>query len=487
MFIHFSHMTLKVIAALISLIILSLARNKIESVAKLKIKKTYLCQNCGSESPKWTGQCKHCGQWNTLMEEILVPPQHKESSWNTETEKNKKTDRIAITEVVCLDEERLPSGDTELDRVLGGGIVPGSIVLTGGEPGIGKSTLFLQIALQKSGIKTLYASGEESEKQIRIRADRLGLKNPGCFLFTETSTQLLFKQLGELQPDLLIIDSIQTLQTIHIDATPGSVSQIRECTGELLRFAKKTATSVILIGHITKDGLIAGPKILEHMVDVVLQFEGDRHHSYRILRAKKNRFGSTTELGIYEMQGSGLKPVHDLSKILITRKDYDLSGNAIAASLEGLRPMLIEVQALVSSAVYGTPQRSATGFDIKRLNMLLAVLEKRAGFQLASKDVFLNITGGIRIDDPAMDLSIAMAVLSSHGDIPLPGRCCFTGEIGLNGEIRPVHRIEQRILEAERLGFDTIFISGYNKMDTDAYTINIIKASKIEEVFRSLF
>ena len=371
--------------------------------------------------------------------------------------------------------------DGELNRVLGGGIVPGSLILLGGEPGIGKSTLLLQISL-KLPYKTLYVSGEESQKQIKMRAERINPNSNNCYILTETKTQNIFKQIEELEPDIVVVDSIQTLHSDYIESSSGSISQIKECTTELIQFAKETATPVILIGHITKDGNIAGPKILEHMVDTVLQFEGDRNHVFRILRANKNRFGSTNELGIYEMQGSGLREVSNPSEILISKKDEDLSGNAIAATLEGMRPLMIEVQALVSTAVYGTPQRSATGFNAKRLNMLLAVLEKRAGFRLGAKDVFLNITGGINVDDPAIDLAVVAAILSSNEDITIDKDFCFAGEVGLTGEIRPVNKVEQRIHEAEKLGFSTIFVSKHNKIGLKNTTIKVQLLTKIEDL-----
>jgi DNA repair protein RadA/Sms len=376
--------------------------------------------------------------------------------------------------------------DGELNRVLGGGIVPGSLILLGGEPGIGKSTLLLQISL-KLPYRTLYVSGEESQKQIKMRAERMTAKADNCYILTETKTQNIFRQIQETEPDVVIIDSIQTLQTEYIDSTAGSISQIRECTAELIKFAKETGTPVILIGHITKDGSIAGPKILEHMVDTVLQFEGDRNHVYRILRALKNRFGSTSELGIYEMQGNGLREVSNPSEILISHKDSALSGTAIASTLEGMRPLMVEIQALVSTAVYGTPQRSTTGYNAKRLNMILAVLEKRAGFRLGTKDVFLNITGGITVDDPAIDLAVVAAILSSNEDIPVAKGHCFAGEVGLSGEIRPVNRVDQRIQEAEKLGFETIFVSKYNKISLKRTGIKIKLVSQIEDVADALF
>lgn len=384
----------------------------------------------------------------------------------------------------------MPTGDKELDRVLGGGLVEGSLILIGGEPGIGKSTLMLQLALNLKGKKLLYVSGEESEQQIKMRAERItDSPSSDCYILTETSTQNIFKQIEVLEPEIVVIDSIQTLHSAHIESTPGSVSQVRECTAELLRFAKETGTPVFLIGHITKDGAIAGPKILEHMVDTVLQFEGDRHHVYRILRSIKNRFGAAAELGIYEMQGSGLREVSNPSEILLTQRDEELSGIAIAAMLEGARPMLIETQALVSAAAYGTPQRSATGFDTKRMNMLLAVLEKRCGFRLSTQDVFLNIAGGIKVEDPAIDLAVLIAVISSSQDIPVSSKNCFAAEVGLSGEIRAVNRIEQRIAEADKLGFEVIYISKYNMkgINSEKYTLEIRAVSKIEEVFGLIF
>lgn len=399
----------------------------------------------------------------------------------------------AIHEITYKEESRWISPDAEFNRVLGGGIVPGSLVLIGGEPGIGKSTLMLQLALHLKERKILYISGEESEHQIKMRAERLSTQTPskqgGVFILTETSTQNIFKQIELMQPDLVVIDSIQTLHSAHIESTPGSVSQVRECTAELMRFAKETSTPVFLIGHITKDGSIAGPKILEHMVDTVLQFEGDRHHIYRILRAVKNRFGSASELGIYEMQGAGLREVSNPSEILLSQRDEELTGITISAMLEGVRPMLIETQALVSPSAYGTPQRSATGFDTRRMNMLLAILEKRCGFRLSAKDVFLNIAGGLRVEDPAVDLGIIVAVISSHEDISVSSKICFAAEVGLSGEVRAVNRIEHRIAEAEKLGFERIFISKYNKkgLDLSRYSIKVETASKIEDVFTSLF
>lgn len=451
-----------------------------------KTKTTFYCQNCGNQSSQWMGQCKTCGEWNTIVEEIIDKGDAKKV-WRTADNKKPSVAVINIKEVSETGDSRINTLNEELNRVLGGGLVNGSVVLVGGEPGVGKSTLMLQVALHLPDIKTLYVSGEESASQIKIRAERIGIHSEQCFILTETQTQKIFKHAQDIQPQLIVIDSIQTLHTQFVESSPGSISQIRECTSELIRYAKETNTPVVLIGHITKEGVIAGPKILEHMVDVVLQFEGDRNHIYRLLRANKNRFGSTSELGIYEMLGSGLREVKNPSEVLISKKDEALSGNAIAATLEGIRPMLIEIQALVSSAVYGTPQRSATGFDTKRLNMLLAVLEKRAGFQLGAKDVFLNITGGIRVDDPAIDLAVISAILSSNMDVSLPDNCCFAGEVGLSGEIRAVNRVEQRILEAEKLGYDVIFISKYNKIKTTNYGIRVATVSKVADLVSILF
>lgn len=452
-----------------------------------KTKTTFFCQNCGTQYSQWMGQCKTCGEWNTIVEEVIEKDE-KEKPWQSDENKSLSEAGIRnIREIPENSESRIDTGNGELNRVLGGGIVNGSVVLMGGEPGIGKSTLMLQVALHLKNIKTLYVSGEESGSQIRLRAERIGIESDNCFVLTETNTQKIFKQLKKIEPQLVVIDSIQTLNTNYVESSPGSISQIRECASEMIRYSKETNVPVILIGHITKEGVIAGPKILEHMVDVVLQFEGDRNHIYRLLRTIKNRFGSTSELGIYEMQGSGLREVTNPSEVLISKRDEPLSGNAIAATLEGIRPMLIEIQSLVSSAVYGTPQRSATGFDLKRLNMLLAVLEKRAGFQLGAKDVFLNITGGIRVDDPAIDLAVISAILSSNMDVPLPDNCCFAGEVGLSGEIRAVNRVEQRISEAEKLGFDVIFVSKYNKVKTANYNIRIQTVSKVNDLVKMLF
>jgi DNA repair protein RadA/Sms len=480
-------------------------------MAKTKI--AYFCQSCGYESPKWLGKCPSCQQWNTFVEEILEKSNTSVPNWKASPASSQRANKpVEVADITFKEEHRLLTPDKEFNRVLGGGIVAGSLVLIGGEPGIGKSTLMLQLALNMPNVKVLYVSGEESDHQIKMRAERLvsldtqqtraknkELKDEfgkGCFILTETSTQNIFKQIEELQPDILVIDSIQTLHSSHVESTPGSVSQVRECTAELLRFAKETSTPVFLIGHITKDGMIAGPKILEHMVDTVLQFEGDRHHVYRILRTIKNRFGSSSELGIYEMLGEGLREVSNPSEILLSQRDEPLSGITISATLEGMRPMLIETQALVSTSAYGTPQRTATGFDTKRMSMLLAVLEKRCGFKLGAKDVFLNITGGIRVEDPAIDLGLAAAIISSHEDIPIPPKTCFAGEIGLSGEIRAVNRVEQRIAEAQKLGFEQIFISKYNmptaakdkkRLDLSRYTIDVKVVGRIEEVFGLLF
>lgn len=450
-----------------------------------KTKTAYFCQNCGAQYAKWVGQCTSCKQWNTVVEEVIQ--KEEKSGWKTSRNPVQKIAKpLRVSEINTERELRLDVYDQEFNRVLGGGLVPGSMVLLGGEPGVGKSTLLLQIAL-KLPYKTLYVSGEESQKQIKMRADRIHPDTENCFILTETKTQHIFQQIEALEPDIVVIDSIQTLHSDYIESAAGSISQIRECTAELIKFAKETNTPVVLIGHITKDGSIAGPKILEHMVDTVLQFEGDRNYVYRILRALKNRFGSTAELGIYEMQGNGLREVNNPSEILISKNDEGLSGTAIASTVEGMRPLLIEIQALVSTAVYGTPQRSNTGYNTKRLNMLLAVLEKRAGFKLGAKDVFLNITGGISVDDPAIDLAVIAAILSSNIDIPIEKGICFAAEIGLAGEIRPVQRVEQRILEAEKLGFSTIYVSKRNKIGLKNTQIEIQLVSKIEDVIGQLF
>jgi DNA repair protein RadA/Sms len=456
----------------------------------MKIKTAFFCQHCGYESAKWTGKCPSCGQWNTFVEEKVqkdIPLRN--ISWQEEKDTTRSNNIVNLSEVSGIEEERLLTPDGELNRVLGGGIVPGSLVLVGGEPGIGKSTLFLQNALQLKNITTLYISGEESAQQIKMRADRLQIKNDQFYLLTETSTQTIFQEIKKLRPQLVIIDSIQTLQSPLIESAPGSVSQIRETAAEMQRFAKESHTPVFLIGHITKDGSIAGPKILEHMVDTVLQFEGDQHYAYRILRTIKNRFGSTAELGIYEMTGQGLRQVTNPSEILISQREDMLSGVAIASTMEGMRPMLVEVQALVTQSVYGTPQRTVTGFDLRRLQLLLAVLEKRGGFHFGMKDVFLNIAGGIRVEDPSIDLSVLCALLSSYEDIAIGSNICFAGEVGLSGEIRAVNRIEQRIAEAEKLGFEKIFISRYNKkgVDFSKFNIEVIAVGRVDEVYKGLF
>lgn len=453
-----------------------------------KTKTTYFCQSCGYQSPKWLGKCPACQQWNTFAEEILQKdPSGKVGTWKYSTQVSNKPK--LINEINFETQPRLLTPDKELNRVLGGGLVPGSLVLIGGEPGIGKSTLMLQIAMGLQGKRVLYVSGEESEQQIKMRAERLQVKGSECYLLCETSTQNIFKQIELLEPDLVIVDSIQTLHSVFIESSPGSISQVRECTAELMKFAKETATPVFLIGHITKEGTLAGPKVLEHMVDTVLQFEGDRHLAYRILRTTKNRFGSTSELGIYEMLSTGLREVSNPSEILLSQREETLSGVSIGATLEGNRPLLVEVQSLVSPATYATPQRSSTGFDNKRLNMLLAVLEKRGGFRLSTQDVFLNITGGLRVEDPAVDLAVCCSLASSYEDIPIGQKFCFAAEVGLGGEIRAVSRIENRIAEAEKLGFDAIFISKYNLkgLDLSSFKIQIRAMSKLDEVFRVIF
>ena len=451
-----------------------------------KIKTTFFCQNCGAQYSKWQGQCNSCKEWNTIAEEIIQKEDKKDWRSTVSADSKRVSKPLLIHEIDSAEEIRLDTRDGELNRVLGGGFVPGSLSLLGGEPGIGKSTLLLQISL-KLPYKTLYVSGEESQKQIKMRAERINPLNDNCYILTETKTQNIFKQIEAIEPEIVIIDSIQTLHTDYIESSAGSISQIRETTAELIKFAKESNVPVILIGHITKDGNIAGPKILEHMVDTVLQFEGDRNHIYRILRSLKNRFGSTAELGIYEMQGTGLREVSNPSEILISHKEEELSGTAIATTLEGMRPLMIEIQALVSTAVYGTPQRSTTGYNAKRLNMILAVLEKRAGFRLGAKDVFLNVTGGISVDDPAIDLAVVASILSSNEDIPVGKDFCFAGEVGLSGEIRPVNRVDQRIQEAEKLGFSTIFVSKYNKITLKNTFIKIRLVSKIEDVVSELF
>ena len=450
-----------------------------------KTKTSFFCQNCGNAFAKWQGQCTSCKAWNTIAEEVIT--QATPDPWQgTALEKSNAARPQKIAEISIAQMPRLSTQDTEFNRVLGGGLVPGSLTLLGGEPGIGKSTLMLQVALQWPH-KTLYVSGEESAQQIKMRADRLSSETSHCSVLTETKTQNIFRHIAAENPQVVVIDSIQTLQTDEIDSAAGSISQIRATTAELIKFAKATQTPVLLIGHITKDGHIAGPKILEHMVDTVLQFEGDRHHVYRIMRAHKNRFGSTNELGIYEMLGDGLRQVNNPSELLISKTDEDLSGTAIAATLEGMRPLMIEIQALVSSAVYGTPQRSATGYNVKRLNMILAVLEKRVGFKLGAKDVFLNITGGINVDDPAIDLAVVAAILSSNIDTAVDRSICFAAEIGLAGEVRPVSRLDQRILEAEKLGFKRMVVSKHSKLLKERYSIDLIQVTKVHDMVRHLF
>jgi DNA repair protein RadA/Sms len=455
-----------------------------------KVKTAYFCSNCGYESAKWLGKCPSCNTWNTFVEEVITKGNDKnDNDWKGFTNDKRASKTILLNQVSTTKEHRLLTTDGELNRVLGGGIVPGSIVLVSGEPGIGKSTLFLQVGLQLSNITTLYISGEESEQQIKMRADRLKQTNDNFYLLTETATATIFQEIKKVKPDLVIVDSIQTLQSNFIESSPGSVSQIRECAAELQKFAQETNTPVFLIGHITKDGNIAGPKILEHMVDTVLQFEGDRNYSYRILRTLKNRFGSTAELGIYEMSGDGMRSVSNPSEILITQKEEQLSGSGIAATLEGMRPLLIEVQALVTQSVYGTPQRTVSGFDLRRLQLLLAVLEKRGGFHFGIKDVFINIAGGLKVEDPSIDLAVICALLSSFDDVPLPHNICFAGEVGLNGEIRAVNRIEQRIAEAEKLGFEKMVVSKYNKKGFDKHSkgIEVVAVGQVHEVYQALF
>ncbi|PZF72155.1 DNA repair protein RadA [Taibaiella soli] len=456
-----------------------------------KTKTAFFCQQCGYESPKWVGKCTACGMWNTMVEEVIQKEDSNGKSatiWDEEPKEKKKAHRIA--EIITQEEIRMILPDPELNRVLGGGIVPGSVVLVAGEPGIGKSTLFLQAAMQwQNAGGTLYVSGEESAQQIKLRADRLGISNPNLFLLTATDTQTIFQEAKKVRPQLLIIDSIQTLESPYVSSAAGSVSQVRECAAELQRFAKTSNIPVCIIGHITKDGSIAGPKVLEHMVDTVLQFEGDRHYAYRILRTLKNRFGSTSELGIYEMVTQGMRPVSNPSEILLSQHDEPLSGVAIAATIEGLRPLMIEVQALVTHAVYGTPQRTVSGLDLRRLQLLLAVLEKRGGFHFGVKDVFVNIAGGIKVEDPSIELAVVCALLSSYEDKTLPSNISLVGEIGLSGEIRAVNRIDQRIAEAEKLGMDAIFIPKANAkgLPKANYNIAIKPVNKIEEVYGMLF
>jgi DNA repair protein RadA/Sms len=452
-----------------------------------KIKKAFFCTNCGNESTKWIGRCPGCNEWNTYVEEI-ISKENSNPNQSTFKDFSVKTKPVKLTEVKQNDISRFYSDDPEFNRVLGGGIVPGSIVLIGGEPGIGKSTLLLQIALSLNDLKILYVSGEESVEQIKMRADRINVKNDSLYLYSETCTQTIFEQVKALEPNLIIIDSVQTVYSQHILSASGSISQVRECAGEFQRLAKETNIPVILIGHINKEGEIAGPKLLEHIVDTVLQFEGDRNYTHRLLRTIKNRFGSALELGVYEMKSHGLQPVINPSDILLGNRDEALSGVAIASTMEGMRPLMIEVQALVANAVYGNPQRSSIGFDTRRLNMLLAILEKRGGFQLSNKDVFLNLAGGIKVSDPALDLAVLAAIISSYKDEEISNNTAFCAEVGLSGEIRAVSRIEQRIAEAEKLGFDKIFISRYNaKLPKDKFSIKIVTVGKISEIYGDLF
>lgn len=448
-----------------------------------KTKTTFFCKNCGFESPKWVGKCPSCEQWNTFTEEKMV--QAKNTTWSKSSRKELAVP-VKIADISTKEQLRLQLSDSELNQVLGGGVVPGAVVLLGGEPGIGKSTLLLQVALQ-SKINTLYISGEESEEQIKLRADRLGEVRSDCAIVTETLLEHVLEILGSYQPQMVVIDSIQTMYSDAVDSAPGSIVQIRECTAKLLQYAKENHVPVFLIGHITKDGSIAGPKLLEHMVDTVLQFEGDRQHAYRVLRTLKNRFGSTNEMGIYSMSGAGLEIVLNPSEILLAQREEQLSGIAIGCALEGIRPLLLEVQSLVSTAVYGTPQRSSTGFDLRRLNMLLAVLEKRCGFRLGQQDVFINIAGGLRLEDPAIDLAVIAAVMSSYQNITLPTKMVFAGEVGLSGEIRAVQRIDQRISEAEKLGFDEIIVSKYNKIPNTKTKIKVTTFGKVDDVFSYVF
>ncbi len=453
---------------------------------RMKVKTAFFCKECGAQSSSWIGKCPQCGAWNSYQEEVIE--REGESKYNKKKQKTSSKPQI-INDISFSQEKRIDTYNTELNRVLGGGLVLGSVILVGGEPGIGKSTLLLQVALNAKDRKILYVSGEESLQQIKLRADRVEGENNNCYILTETNIQSIFEHCDDLKPDIIIIDSIQTITTDYIESSAGSISQIRECAGELQRYAKTTGSAVFLVGHITKDGSIAGPKILEHIVDTVLQFEGDRNYGYRMLRSVKNRFGSTSELGIYEMQSTGLREVSNPSEILLSQRDEALSGTAIAATMEGTRPILIETQALVANSNYGTGQRTSTGFDLRRLSMLLAVLEKRAGFRLTNKDVFLNIAGGIRVDDPAIDLAVVVSIVSSLEDISISSQYCFASEIGLSGELRPIVRVDQRIAEADKLGFEKIFISKYNTkgLDTSRYKIEIIPLANLEDVIRYVF
>lgn len=456
-----------------------------------KLKSVFFCQNCGNESSKWLGRCPACGEWNTFVEEVVNKAPASSSikkGVSIVSANDERTRPVLIENIEVTQEVRFDTKCAEFNRVLGGGLVPGSMVLIGGEPGIGKSTLVLQVVLNIEGKKTLYVSGEESLNQLKMRAERLGsYANKQCYFVSDNSLERIFTHIKNVQPELLIIDSIQTIETELVESAAGSVSQVRECAAQILRYAKESNTPVLMIGHITKDGTIAGPKILEHIVDTVIQFEGDQHYMYRILRAIKNRFGSTSEIGIFEMQHSGLREVSNPSEMLMSHNNLGLSGTAIGAMIEGIRPLLIEVQALVSTAAYGTPQRSATGFDARRLNMLLAVLEKRVGFKLSQKDVFLNIAGGLKVSDPALDLAVISAILSSNMDIAIDPSVCLAGEIGLTGEIHPINRIEQRISEAEKLGFKKIVIPRFKNMDVSGRQIQVLTAEKVEDAFKILF
>lgn len=452
-----------------------------------KEKRIFLCNDCGYESPKWSGKCPACGAWNSFVEKVVRASSRTASPIPSMEQMQQFP--VLIDDVATDELPRMDMGDAELNRVLGGGLVPGSLVLLGGEPGIGKSTLVLQTILGLPSRRVLYVSGEESVQQIKLRADRIAHSKGLCHIVCETQLETIFTHIKNINPELLVIDSIQTMSSETVDSSPGSMAQVRECTAMLLRFAKENNVPVILIGHITKDGAIAGPKILEHIVDVVIQFEGDQHYLYRVLRSIKNRFGSTAELGIYEMRREGLRQVSNPSELLLSDRHKGMSGIAIASAIEGVSPFLIEAQALVSTAAYGTPQRSATGFDIRRMNMLLAVLEKRVGFKLAQKDVYLNIAGGLRVNDPAIDLSVISAILSSNMDVEIEPTVCMSGEVGLSGEIRPVNRIEQRIAEAAKLGFKQIIVpkSNIKRLDISRYPIEVLPVDKVEEAFRLIF
>ena len=451
-----------------------------------KVKSVWYCTSCGNESPKWMGRCPACGEWNTMVEAPVEQKKDRQASKGRTPASGERKARI-LRDIDYSNEARISLGMPEVDRILGGGMVPGSLVLIGGEPGIGKSTLSLQIPLRCPSLRTLYVTGEESAKQVKMRANRLGGDDSQCFIFCETMVENIIAEAEAMKPDLMVVDSVQTMFADSVDSTPGSVSQIKEVAAALLRFAKDSGVPVILIGHITKDGYIAGPKILEHIVDVVLQFEGDNRGSYRILRGIKNRFGSTSELAVFEMTGTGLREVENPSEMLIPMHEQGLSGTAVAAMLDGTRPLLFEVQALVSSAVYGTAQRSATGFDARRLNMLLAVLEKRAGFHLSAKDVFLNMAGGLKVSDPACDLAVICAVLSSNFDFAIPSDVCFAGEVGLSGEIRPVGQVERRVQEAARLGFKRIFVSSFAKVEVKPEGIRVVKVADVPALVKALF